>query len=61
MNKSDEKSDLALKDINTSFSGIIIVIPSLNPDGKLIAAVRGLRAAGFKEIILVNDGSAVDY
>lgn len=40
MNKSDEKSDLALKDINTSFSGIIIVIPSLNPDGKLIAAVR---------------------
>ncbi len=61
MNKNDEKSDLALKEINTAFSGIIIVIPSLNPDGKLIAAIEGLIAVGFREIILVNDGSAADY
>ena len=61
MIKCDEKSGLALKEVNAAFSRIIIVIPSLNPDDKLISAVKGLRAVGFKEIILVNDGSAVNY
>lgn len=56
MIKCDEKSGLALKEVNAAFSRIIIVIPSLNPDDKLISAVKGLRAVGFKEIILVNDG-----
>ena len=36
---------------------IIIVIPSLNPDQKLINTVNGLKEAGFNRILLVDDGS----
>ncbi len=34
-----------------------IVIPSLNPDEKLTNTIAGILAQGFKDIILVNDGS----
>ena len=37
---------------------ISVVLPSLNPDQKLIAVVDGLLEYGFTDIILVNDGSA---
>lgn len=40
---------------------VTIVIPSLNPDEKLAAAVDSLIALGFSDIILVNDGSGSDY
>lgn len=36
---------------------ISIVIPSLNPDEKLIGVVEDALRAGFEDIILVNDGS----
>lgn len=36
---------------------ISIVLPSLNPDGKLLSVIDGLLSAGFGDIILVNDGS----
>lgn len=36
---------------------ISVVLPSLDPDEKLIAVVDGLLEAGFGHIILVNDGS----
>lgn len=36
---------------------VSVIIPSLNPDEKLIAVVNSLVAAGFDDIILVNDGS----
>lgn len=38
-------------------SKVSIVIPSLDPDEKLLAVVDGLLATGFDDIILVNDGS----
>ena len=38
-------------------SGISVVLPSLDPDDKLIAVVDGLLQYGFTHIILVNDGS----
>ena len=38
-------------------SGISVVLPSLDPDDKLIAVVDGLLQYGFAHIILVNDGS----
>jgi len=38
-------------------SKISVVLPSLDPDEKLIAVVDGLLAHGFCDIILVNDGS----
>lgn len=34
-----------------------IIIPSYNPDEKLIKVVEGLREKGFHDIIVVNDGS----
>ena len=38
-------------------SKVSIVIPSLDPDEKLLTVVDGLLATGFDDIILVNDGS----
>ena len=38
-------------------SRISVVLPSLDPDEKLIAVVDGLLRIGFTDIILVNDGS----
>ena len=38
-------------------SKISVVLPSLDPDEKLIAVVAGLLDYGFTDIILVNDGS----
>jgi glycosyltransferase involved in cell wall biosynthesis len=40
---------------------IAILIPSLNPDEKLVGVVQGLAAAGFGEIVVVNDGSGEGY
>lgn len=39
-------------------SQVTIVLPSLDPDGKLPAVVDGLAAAGFTDILIVDDGSA---
>lgn len=36
---------------------IVLLIPSLNPDKKLVRTVEGMIAAGFKKILIVNDGS----
>ena len=38
-------------------SDISVVLPSLDPDEKLIAVIDGLLEYGFTDIILVNDGS----
>ena len=38
-------------------SNISVVLPSLDPDDKLLTVVDNLLAAGFNDIILINDGS----
>ncbi len=38
-------------------SKVSVVLPSLDPDEKLIAVVDGLLEYGFSDIILINDGS----
>ena len=38
-------------------SKISVVLPSLEPDDKLVAVIDGLLEHGFTDIILVNDGS----
>ncbi len=40
---------------------ISIVIPSLNPDEKLIEVVESIISRGFESIIIVNDGSDKEY
>ena len=39
------------------FSAVTVVLPSLDPDEKLLATVEGLLEYGFSDIILVDDGS----
>ena len=38
-------------------SQISVILPSLDPDEKLIAVIEGLLEYGFTDIILINDGS----
>ena len=40
-----------------NLSEISVVLPSLDPDEKLVAVIDGLLEYGFTDIILVNDGS----
>ncbi len=39
---------------------VTIIVPSLDPDEKLMQVVEGLLAEGFRDIVLVNDGSRAD-
>ncbi len=41
----------------TDLSNIGIVLPSLDPDEKLSAVIDGLLELGFRDILLINDGS----
>lgn len=36
---------------------VAVIIPSLNPDEKLLQVVQGVLEKGFQKVILVNDGS----
>lgn len=36
---------------------ITIIVPSLNPDAKLISTLNGIMEKGFKKIVVVDDGS----
>lgn len=40
---------------------IIIMIPSLNPDEKLVNYVNLLAAEDFRHILVINDGSSAEY
>lgn len=40
---------------------IVIVIPSLNPDEKFNSTVDGMVDAGFKYVVMVDDGSGEEY
>ena len=41
----------------SDLSKISVILPSLDPDEKLLTTVNGLLAQGFDDIILINDGS----
>ena len=41
-------------------SKISVVLPSLNPDDKLLTVIQGLITYGFEDILLVNDGSKAE-
>ena len=40
---------------------VTIVLPSLNPDEKMIHTVEGILAEGFTDVVVVDDGSAAEY
>lgn len=39
----------------------MIIIPALNPDDKMIELIKDLKQKGFNDILLVNDGSKLEY
>lgn len=43
------------------FDKICILIPSLNPDHKLMQTIDGLKEVGFKNFIIVDDGSDIAH
>ncbi len=44
-----------------SVSNITVILPSLNPDEKLIKTVEGLIDVGFDDIVIINDGSDEEH
>ena len=44
-----------------TISGVTVVLPSLNPDEKLMKTVEGLIKVGFEDIVLINDGSDEEH
>ena len=40
---------------------VVVVIPSLDPDEKMMTLIERLKEAGFKKILVVNDGSSSQY
>ncbi|MBQ7038336.1 MAG: bifunctional glycosyltransferase family 2/GtrA family protein [Clostridia bacterium] len=43
------------------YRSVAIIIPSLNPDEKLLSLLADLREAGFARLLVVNDGSSAEY
>lgn len=41
----------------SDYKNVSVVLPSLDPDDKLLAVIDGLLEYGFSDIILINDGS----
>ena len=46
-----------MPDQNACTSACVIVLPSLNPDDKFDRVLDGLREAGFRHIVIIDDGS----
>lgn len=42
----------------TDYQKILVVIPSLDPDERLLKVIRGVQEVGFTDILLVDDGSS---
>lgn len=40
---------------------VTVIVPSLNPDGKMVNTVKGIIADGFDDVVVVNDGSGPEY
>lgn len=44
----------------TEIDDVVIIIPAYNPDSKFISFLRALKAAKYKHILVVDDGSRED-
>ncbi len=49
------------EDLREKLGRLVLVVPSLNPDEKLVNTVRGMAEAGFPRILVVNDGSSAEH
>lgn len=48
-------------DMQDAVLGLTVIIPSYNPDERLVKTVEGLKNRGFRDIIVVNDGSDQEH
>ena len=56
-NMSDQGHDIDMSSPSDCRENCVIVLPSLNPDDRFDGVVDGLRAAGFRKIVIIDDGS----
>ena len=47
--------------MKNQFADITVIIPSYKPDDKLIHTLSGILAAGFNDVIVVDDGGGDEY
>ncbi len=46
---------------NQAAQDVVVLIPSFQPDGRLLSYVEELLQAGLQQIVIVDDGSAAEY
>lgn len=44
-----------------NYNDLVVIIPALSPDEKMIVTVKNLKDSGFSNIIIINDGSDDEY
>ncbi|MBD5512784.1 MAG: glycosyltransferase [Lachnospiraceae bacterium] len=54
---STKEKHFAKEKHSVKISDLVVLIPALNPDEKLIRQIQGLREEGFLRILVVDDGS----
>lgn len=47
--------------MNEFINNMSVILPSYKPDEKLLAVLEGLTEKGFRDVIVVNDGSGSDF
>lgn len=47
--------------MNNFINNMSVVLPSYKPDEKLLTVLKGLAEKGFRDVIVVNDGSGSDF
>ena len=50
-----------VKNVAQEFSNVLVIIPSLSPDEKMIRLIQDLKGGGFPHILIINDGSTAEY
>lgn len=47
--------------MNEFINNMSVILPSYKPDEKLLAVLEGLSEKGFRDVVVVNDGSGSDF
>ena len=47
--------------MNDFIKNMSVILPSYKPDEKLLAVLEGLAGKGFRDVIVVNDGSGSGF
>ncbi len=50
-----------MEEKEADFRSLAVILPSLDPDGKILGVIDGLEEQGFKHIVVVDDGSDEEH